>query len=376
VVVVGGGVGIALALSGHSSSSTHNQQNQQHHASPPAVPSYHSISLASTYNAKGYVSDYSVFSPDGKLIAADLYNSSTVTEKYFVWSTVSHQLTQLDLPQYATGMNPPALSADDQSLVAVTYPAKTGTPPNSPLQVLSWNIATGQSTTVLSVTSPESQFINALNTTALSGDGNTVAIEDPARTGTDLYNLKTAAKITEIAETDSSAITGITTDNDGHEVAVSHQDGTTYVRNTAGKLLATFHFNDKSSVKDVTALPPELSPDGMAILIFPNGDFSGPDAIWSVATQRDITPQSPDWPSSDVGGAFSANGQLFVNDDGNGGANIWDVATGKHLYTIAYPGRSSSESVGALSASGRELAAADLSTAGKALGRLDLWNLQ
>jgi WD40 repeat protein len=371
VVLVSGGVGIALALPGPTHSTTRPK--------PPAVLSYSSIALAAPFTAKGYSIDYATFSPDSTLLATDSFNDSTITEKYFVWNTVTRQqVAALTLPQYSTGVNPPVISADGTTLTAVNSPSNPNSTNNTPLQVLRWDIATNQRTTLLSVTSPEKQFINALNTTAISGDGSTLAIEDPARTGTDLYNLQTGAKATEIPETSTSAIAGITTDNNGHEVAVSHKNGTTYVWNTlTGKLLGTFHFADTSTVKDVSPVPPQLSPDGSTVEIFANGNFTGPDTLWSVATQGNITPKSPLWPSGDWGSAFTTGEQVFVNGSSkDSGANIWDVATGKHLFTIVYPGHVTDQEVLAISPNGKELATADLTKAGEAAGRMYLWSLR
>jgi hypothetical protein len=365
VVLVGAGVGIALALPGHSTSSVN-------HPKTPTPLAYHGISLAATAKENGYSFDSSSFSPDGKLLAAYCFNSNTVDAKYFVWDDTTHQqVASLSLPQYSTGVNNPVISADDKSLIAITSPSTGGSGNNNPLQVLSWDISTGTRTTVLSVTSPESQFIGALDTTSISGDGRTLAIEDPGRDGIYLYNLQTGARIADLTETDMSAITGVSLDNNGDKVDISHQSGFSFVRATSGgKLLATFHYNDKSTVKDITALPPVLSPDGATVLIYPNGDFTGPDSLWSVATQANITPKSALWPKEDYGGVFSGSG-LFVNGNGKNGADIWDVATGKHLFTIVYPGHVTGQDPGAISNDGRQLATANLSAAGTAY----LWDL-
>jgi WD40 repeat protein len=371
VVLVGGGVGIALALPGSTHSTTRPK--------PPAVLSYSSIALAAPFTAKGYTIDYAAFSPDGTLLATDSFNDASITEKYFVWNTATHQqVAALTLPQYSTGVNSPVISADGTTLTAINSPSNLNSTNNTPLQVLRWDIATNQRAALLSVTSPEKQFINALNTTAISGDGSTLAIEDPARTGTDLYNLQTGVKIRELSETGTSAITGVSLDNNGHELAVSHQNGTTYAWNTVTKkLLGTFHYDDKSSVKDTSPVPPQLSPDGATIEVFPNGDFTGPDTLWSAATQRNITPKNPLWPSGDWGGTFTTDGQVFINGSSkDSGANIWDVATGKHLFTIVYPGHVTDQEVLAISPNGKELATADLTKAGEAAGRMYLWSLR
>jgi serine/threonine-protein kinase len=363
VVLVGAGVGIALALPGP----------------PSPTLAYHSVALTAPLTAKGYSIDYATFSQDGTLLATDSFDDKTVNEKYFVWNTLTHQqVAALALPQYSTGVNPPIISADEKTLTAINSPSNLNDTKNTPLQVLSWNIATGQRTTVMSVTSPQSEFINALNTTAVSGDGSTLAIEDQARTGTDFYNLRTGSKTTELPETSTSAITGLSLDKSGDEVAVSHQNGTTYVWNTVTrKLLGTFHYVDKSTVKDVTPVPPQLSPEGATIEVFANGNLDGPDALWSVATQDDITPRSQLWPHGDWGDAFTADGKVFVNSASkNVNANIWDVATGKHLFTIAYPRHVTNQEVLAISPNGKELATADLTKAGEAAGRMYLWALQ
>jgi serine/threonine-protein kinase len=367
VVLVGAGVGIALALPGHSSSNS------------PAALSYHSVALAAPFTAKGFSIDYGTFSPDGTLLATDSFDDTTVTERYFVWNAVTHQqVAALTLPKYSTGVNPPVISADDTTLTAINSPSNLNSTKNTPLLVLRWNIATNARTTVLSVTSPESQFINALNTTAIGGNGSTLAIEDPARTGTDLYNLQTGAKLTELTEFSKSAITGVSLDNNGHELAVSHQDGTSYVWNAVtGKLLGTFYYVDTSSVKDVSAVPPALSPDGTTVEVFANGNFNGPTTLWSVATKGNITPHSKLWPNGDWGSAFTMDGQVFVNSSSkNARADIWDVATGKHLFTIVYPGHATDQEVLAISPDGKELATADLTKAGEAAGRMYLWALR
>ncbi|HEY6789711.1 MAG TPA: WD40 repeat domain-containing protein, partial [Trebonia sp.] len=151
-----------------------------------------------------------------------------------------------------------------------------------------------------------------------------------------------------------------------------------YVWNTATqKLLGTFHYVDKSTVKDVTPVPPQLSPDGTTIEVFANGNFDGPDALWSVATQHDITPRSQLWPRGDWGGAFTTDGKVFVNTGNkNVNAYIWDVATGKHLFTIVFPRHITDQEVLAISPNGKDLATADLTKAGEAVGRMYLWTLQ
>ncbi|MCW2935432.1 MAG: serine/threonine protein kinase [Actinomycetia bacterium] len=136
VVLVGAGVGIALAIPGNSSSTS--------------TLAYHSVALAAPLTAKGYSIDYATFSADGIVVATDSFNDSTVTEKYFVWNTVTHQqVAALSLPQYSTGVNPPVISGDDTTLTAIISPSDLSDKKNTPLQVLSWNIATGQRTTVM-----------------------------------------------------------------------------------------------------------------------------------------------------------------------------------------------------------------------------------
>ncbi len=142
-------------------------------------------------------------------------------------------------------------------------------------------------------------------------------------------------------------------------------------------MLGTFHYNDKSTVKDVTPVPPQLSPSGTTIEVFPNGDFNGPVTLWSVATQGNVTPRNKLWPNGDWGGAFTTDGRVFVNGDNkNVHANIWDVATGKHVFTIAYPSGITDEEVLAISPNGKELATSDLTKAGEAAGRMYLWTLR
>jgi WD40 repeat protein len=370
VVLVGAGVGIALALPG-SSSSTHKPV-------PPAALTYSGIAPGTPLAVSGYTIDYGTFSQDGTVLATDSFNDKTINEKYFVWNTTTHQqLAALTLPQYSTGVNPPVISSDDTTLTAINSPSNLNSTSNTPLQVLRWNIATNQRSEILSVTSPESQFINALNTTALSGDASTLAIEDPAQSGTDFYDLATGAKTGELPETDTSGITGVSLDGDGHELAVSHKNGATYVWNIGTqKLLGTFHYDDTSSVKDLDPVPPELSPDGKTLEVFPNGNFDGPDTLWSVGSGANITPKDPLWPGGDWGGAFTAHQQVFVNSSSkNASADIWNIATGKHLFTIVYPGHVTDQEVLAISPNGRELATADLTKPGEAAGRMYLWTL-
>jgi WD40 repeat protein len=74
----------------------------------------------------------------------------------------------------------------------------------------------------------------------------------------------------------------------------------------------------------------QLSPDGKTVVIWSNG--TGPTTLWSVATDANVTPAHPHWPSHGQGGSFSPSGNFLATiRTSSHTADIWNLTTGTHV---------------------------------------------
>jgi serine/threonine-protein kinase len=370
VILAAAGVATALALPG----SAKPGPPQVRPTGSPA-PTFTATSLVAPFTAAGDFISSADFSPDDRFLATDEININitklSTSEALVVWNVATHKkVITLSVPQFSTSVGDPVFNTIDSTLTVITSPAKSP----SAIQVLSWNLLTGKQTQVLSVSSPEKQFEYVQVTTALSGDGTTLAIEDPAGTGTDLWNLSTGKRVAELTEPTTSPIAGISVDNDGQRVAVSDKSGTTYVWDAVGRRLATFHYTYQSANSNLPPDTPEISPDGTTVEVFPNGN--APTTLWDIATQANITPHDTRWPRHDNLGLFSTDGKFIVTRGNNdASAVLWNVATHSYLFTVRYPGHVSDQLPFAISVGAGELVTLDRSKAGQAAGRVYLWHL-
>jgi WD40 repeat protein len=374
-VLTAAGVATALALPGSAKPGPAKPGPPQVQPTGSAAPAFTSTSLVAPFTAPGAFTASADFSPDDRFFATDeAYINITklsASEAIVVWNVATRKkVTTVSVPQASTSVGDPAFNTTDSTLTVITSLARN----SSALQVLSWNLLTGKQTQVLSVNSPEKQFGYTQVTTALSGDGTTLAIEDPAGTGTDLWNLGTGKRVAELTEPTTSPIAGISLDNDGQRVAVSDKSGTTYVWDAVGRPLATFHYTYQSANPNLPPDTPEISPDGKTVQVFPNGN--APTTLWDVATRANITPHDTRWPRQGNLGLFSTDGKVFVTPgDNEASAILWDVATHSYLFTVRYPGHVSNQLPLAISVSTGELVTLDRSKAGQAAGRVYLWHL-
>jgi WD40 repeat protein len=340
-----------------------------------SAPAFASTSLVAPFTAPGDVTSSVDFSPDGRYFVTDEINFNfkkpSASEALVDWNVATHKkVTTLSLPNDLTSFGDPAFNTIDSTLTVITSPSANA----SALQVLSWNVFTGKKTQVLSVNSPEKQFEFIQVTTALSADGTTLAIEDPAGTGTDLWNLSTGTRIAELTEPTTSPIAGISVDSDGQRVAVSDKSGTTYVWDAVGQRLATFHYAYQSANANLPPDTPDISPDGKTVEVYPNGN--APTTLWDVATQANITPHDARWPRQQSLDLFSTDGKVIVTlGDNDASAVLWNVATHSYLFTVRYPGHIADQVPYAISVGTGEMVTLDSSKAGDAAGRVYLWHL-
>jgi WD40 repeat protein len=375
VVLAAAGIVTALALPG--SAKPGPQKPGPSHVQSTGRPAlaFTSASLVAPFTAPGATISTADFSPDDRFFATDEidfnFKKLSASEALVVWNAASHkEVTTLSLPYDSTSVGDPAFNSIDSTLTVITSPS--GNP--SALQVVSWNVFTGKRTQVLSVSSPEKQFEYIQVTTALSADGTTLAIEDPAGTGTDLWNLSTGKRIAELPEPTTSPIAGISVDSDGQRVAVSDKSGTTYVWDAVRQRLATFHYTYQSAIANLPPDAPDISPDGKTVEVYPNGN--APTTLWDVATQANITPRDPRWPRKQSLDLFSTDGKIIVtlgNNDAS--AVLWNVATHSYLSTVRYPDHISGQVPFAINVGAGDLVTLDSSKAGEAAGRVYLWRL-
>jgi serine/threonine-protein kinase len=312
------------------------------------------------------------FSADGKLAVTDEYSVNAGTFAYEVWDTGTHQkLSTLWAPQGTNTSIAPAFSADDKTLTA--YLGSLTKAPFS-IQVIRWDLATGNRARLLTVSSPANDLNDALDTLSLSGDGGTLAIEDAAGTGTDLWDLESGRRITQVTEPSRAALAAIELDSDGHRLAVSDKSGTTYIWDTSGRRpMATFHSPYQGDVAGRLLGSPQLSPDGKSLVV---SKANGQAALWSVAGQANITPADARWPARLSLNLFSTDGRVVATVTDSAAVVLWDIAARSYLFTVRYPNQVPDQSPVAIDAATGELLTIDALKPGQQASRCYLWHLR
>jgi WD40 repeat protein len=328
VVIVAGGIGGAIALSGggsHSSSSSAQPK--------PSVTLSGATKVATLTSPVGGTMGGAKFSTDGTLIAApggtdhksNIYIFSATTRKY---------VTTLKMPGGGTAY-PLSFTTDDQALIAVDGTSSS-----------TWNmyifiLATGK--TNGSVQVPSTAY-------DVNDDGTVEANETLNAKFIDVYDL-TAGTLTGHFPNPTTASTvadSLFVSRNGQEMLISAVNGKTYVMSTAsGQVLATFsyHYVPKGDI-------PALSPDGKTVFI--PGGAGGPSQIWSVATQANVTPHNTLWPAKNGWVIYSTDGGVVATSaPGAPSTDLWNVALGSHITTVTIPG-SGNWGVDAIGPSGDE----------------------
>jgi WD40 repeat protein len=192
---------------------------------------------------------------------------------------------------------------------------------------------------------------------AISGDGSTVAVEDPAGTGADVYNVSTG-KYAGFTDPDGEPLVGtsangqynsgsaISLDRNGGVLAVGDTRGNVYIWNVGThRVIQTLRYNPATTLDQSRSLSQgspgaTLSPDGRLAAVVDDGGGQK-DTLWDVATGANITPDDALWPATWHGAPqvlFCSGGQYVVTEpDNNDGADLWNPATRASIAALSYP---------------------------------------
>jgi serine/threonine protein kinase len=282
------------------------------------------------------------FSANGDLVAAvgnhnpdDVYAWSAVTRKYIGTLTLGSSIDIQGL----------AFTADDKALLVL----------DSAGGVYRWDLSTGSHPMILA----DSQSNAAQDSTnaAISGDGGTVAVEDSAGTGVDVYNVSTGSHA-ELPDPDAAPLVGtdangqyssgsaVSLDWTGGVLAVGDTRGNVYIWDVGTRaVLRTLHYNpattlNRDHLNSEGAPAATLSADGKQVMVADDG-ADQKDTLWDVATGANITPDDASWPIAWHGAPqvlFCSGGQFIVTEpDNSDGAELWNAATGAYVAAVRYP---------------------------------------
>jgi serine/threonine-protein kinase len=311
VVIVAGGIGAGVALSGpgHSTSSK----------KPPPVLAGATKAATFTSPAGGTMNS-AVFSPDGTFIAAeggpdhkaDIYLFGARTRKYVTTIKTSDGGKAVPL----------TFTPDDQGLIAVDE----GTSSTSVWKIYEFSVKTGKHGG--GVTVPYAAY-------DVDQDGSVEANETANAKFIDVWDLLSGVHTGHFKNptTASTIPDSLYVDSNGEEMLISADNGEAYVMSTqTGRTTASFHYHYVSG-GDV----PVLSPDGKTVYIPAYG--STPAQIWSVAGQANVTPRGRLWTSKSFVLAYSTDGGIIITGvDGTITNDLWNVALGSHVTTLTIPG--------------------------------------
>ena len=333
VVLVAGGIGTAIALSGTTTT---------HIPKPPAPPVVLSgaTEAATLAPPTGGTMSYAYFSEDGTLIAAaggpdhkdKIYLFSAKTDKYLITITMPK-----DGQAYPLTFTP-----NDEWVIAVD-----GATNSKGQQTLyEFDVKTGK--VVGSVPEPGATY-------AVDDLGDVEANETRNAKFVDVYNLTTGSGSPEYhwpnPTTASTVPNSLDVSSDGSRMLISAVNGKTYVMDvSSGQTLATFNY---TYVPNPTAQQlPELSPDGKTVYI--PGGSSAPSQLWNVDSGAAVTPHQSRWPQKDGWVIFSTDGQdVATSAEGSPSIDLWNVSLGSHTSTVVIP-NSGDWIVAALGPSGSE----------------------
>ena len=317
VVVVGGGIGFAVAHSGPGPAP---------HPKPP-VPTValSGATEAATFTPPdGGTMSYAYFSADGTLIAAaggpdhkdKIYLYSAKTDKYLITITMPK-----DGQAYPLTFTP-----NDEWVIAVD-----GATNSKGQQTLyEFDVKTGK--VVGSVPEPGATY-------AVDDLGDVEANETLNAKYIDVYNLTTGNGYPEYhwpnPTTASTVPYSLDVSSNGDRMLISAANGKTYVMNVStGQTLATFNYTYVADPS--TQQLPQLSPDGKTVYV--PGGANSPSQLWNVDSGANVTPHDSRWPKKDGWVIFSTDGQeVATSAEASPSTDLWNVSLGSHTSTVVIP---------------------------------------
>jgi serine/threonine protein kinase len=315
VVLVAGGIGVAVALSGPTVT---------HHSKPPAPP----VTLSGATDVGtlappvGGTMSYAFFSPDGSLIAAaggpdhkaNLYLFSAKNDKY---------LRTITMPKGGQAY-PLTFTPNEEWVIAVD--GATNSSGNRTLY--EFNVATGK--VVGSVQEPGATY-------AVDDLGDVEANETRDAKHIDIYDLTSGHNYPEYEwanpTTAATVPDSLDVSSNGSRMLISAANGKTYVMSSqTGQTLATYDYTYNPSSLQL----PELSPDGKTVYI--PGGATAPGKLWNVDSGDNVTPRDSRWPQKNGWVIFSIDGQVAATSAvGSPSTDLWNVSLGSHTTTVVIP---------------------------------------
>lgn len=315
----------------------------QGHGRPAAAVAAATAHLAATLTAPGGA-EFSldpVMSADGRYIAAAGGTSANQSSVYVWDATTGNLLSKLSLP--AGGIAQPfAFTSDDKALVANFY-----TPAAKQNTVYRVILSTGQRTAI-------GTFPVSLNA-SVSGDGSTLAVENPAGTGINMRKLSGVTSLVPFLKNPrvGSALVpnSLQLDDSGDEVIFSDTKGTAYVISTTTGAVSSvgFHYTAHGAF-------PLLTPDGSMVLV---PDATNGWELWFLGSPgtalSNVTPHDSRWPKNSGGFLFSSDGGTIVTFPDHGvTADLWAEQNQAHTAEFTVPG-SQDDDAALLGPGGRQL---------------------
>jgi serine/threonine-protein kinase len=183
---------------------------------------------------------------------------------------------------------------------------------------------------------------------ALSSQG-TLATEDSASDGTDLWNARTGAHIATLTDPDYVGLTDIEISPDGKTLAVLDKSGRIYLWDTETSHVAATLTGPAGNIplngeEDMT-----FSADGTTLAVQTSATSV---SLWSVPRHRRSATLTVPFL------AISSNGKLVAGSSGKNGITVMNVSTGKAVSSIKDPAGQGTTSA-AFSPDGRTLAVGD-----------------
>ena len=321
--------------------------------SSPPPPSGPPVTLSTL--SKDAIEIPAAFSLDGDLLAGE--GNSNPTDVYAWNARTGEYIGTLPLSS-SFSLEALAFSRDDKSLMVLD--AAGG--------VCQWKLS---GTACQQVLADPGWYQGGTWNSAISGDGSTVAFQDPAGTGVDVVSLATGRQIGPFPDPDGALLVGavytgsnvlgsaVSLDQDGGVLTVGDTRGNLYVWDvTTNHLLATLHFSTAGPLNG-SGPAATLSPNGQTVLV-PYAASAAQSTLWNVSTKANVTPVDTRWPRRwDEGTGsvfFTSDGQGIVTyRDDDSGADVWDTATQAHIASVSFSGKYSSMGLEMYAASGREI---------------------
>jgi hypothetical protein len=343
-VLAGAGIGISMAL-GNGPKAGHGPGTGR--SAPPAsasVPAAAAVGVPVrlTTPSGDDIELPATFSADGSLVAAvgnhdpnNVYAWNAITRKYIGTLTLSRDISIEGL----------TFTPDGKALLAL----------DSAGGVYRWNLSAGSHPMILA--DAQSSAAQDSANAAISGDGSTVAVEDPAGTGADVYNVSTG-KHAGFPDPDGAPLVGTNANgqyNSGTAISLDRSGGVLAVGDTRGNLyiwnvrthavIRTLRYNpaatlDRNRSLSQGAPAATLSPDGRLAAVADDG-VGQKDTLWDIATGANVTPDDTRWPAIWHGAPqvlFCGDGQFIVTEpDNSDGADLWNLPIGAPTAVVSYP---------------------------------------